>query len=77
MKPSVGRIVHFKGEKNEPCRAAIITAVDENNVVELTVFHKRARIAWARVGHEDGNALETMMGSWHWPERVDAAEAKQ
>lgn len=72
QKPTVGRIVHFKDKKDSPCIAGMITEVDDQNpgVIEMTLFKPHAVMGWAKVGHESGNVLETMVGSWHWPERV-------
>jgi hypothetical protein len=70
QKPSIGRIVHFRAKEGDPCIAAIITEVDNETLVTLTLFHPRPSNSWAHVGLEGSNDLDTMMGSWHWPERV-------
>ena len=69
-KPSIGRIVHYRsygtpgGEFASEDRAAIITAVHDDESVDLCVinptglfFNQRVRPGYAG-------------GTWHWPERV-------
>ena len=84
MKPSVGRIVHFRNpnldEKNETldrlcnggrCVAAIIVGVDVfGDFVSLDV-----RWPWTPEGLRDpvyaAVSEGTAPGTWHWPERVE------
>ena len=68
MKPSVGRIVHFS-DAYGMCRAAIITGVREDNIIDLTFFSPGVTGALARTKIKfDENKSES---SWHWPERVE------
>lgn len=64
MKPSVGRVVHFRG--NEPenagkCVAAIVTEVVGPELIHLTIF--KAEHVGARLYVREGD----VPGSWHWP----------
>ncbi len=72
QKPSIGRIVHFKENKEDSeCTAAIITKVNNDGTVVLTVFEpfKNAHV-FAIVDFEGKNPLSKLVGEWHWPERV-------
>lgn len=78
MKPSVGRIVHYK-PKEEVCYAALITFVEfgadvynqdtgegtKQDLVMLKIFDPDGR-EFNRTTVEGDQA-----GNWHWPERVD------
>jgi hypothetical protein len=73
--PTVGRIVHYvsygtpKGEFTSQCRAAIVTAVNEDKTLDLAVLNPTGmffnRSVW-------GDHTENQGGTWHWPERADA-----
>lgn len=65
MKPTAGRIVHFRG--NEPeiegrCVAAIVADVVGPGLVHLTIFKPGVGV---RLYVAEGDAR----GTWHWPER--------
>lgn len=71
MKPSVGRIVHYR--ESGHCRAAIITDVDLPKSprsgleeVGLTIFPGCRSIS--PVHHGESRTDRT----WHWPEREEA-----
>lgn len=73
MKPSVGRVVHYKsygtpgGEYGAECRAAIVTEA-EGETIGLFVANPTGLFLNQNVAHdEDGKAG----GTWHWPERVE------
>ena len=83
MKPSVGRIVHYKSRGSADgvfppaCRAAIITAVRENDGTSSQILNRLEYVALAvlnptglffddYIEHDE----ERGPGSWHWPERV-------
>jgi hypothetical protein len=83
MKPSVGRIVHYRsygtpgGEYPSVCRAAVITAVDEYQKsddggfvghVDLCVLNPEGMFFNKGV-HQDEESHKG--GSWHWAERVE------
>ncbi|MFF3363600.1 hypothetical protein [Streptomyces misionensis] len=90
QKPTVGRVVHYVsygtpgGEYGKECRAAVVTAVrndepvPEHGVpyVDLCVlnptgmfFNQTCRYAeWD--GTEALAGAEPQGGSWHWPERA-------
>lgn len=69
---SVGRIVHYvsygtpNGEFTSACRAAIITRVYRDNVVDLFVMNPEGLFLNHTVQYSD----EHNGGTWHWPERV-------
>jgi hypothetical protein len=77
MKPSIGRIVHYvsygtpKGEFVSTCRAAVVTAVGDPDVEEISLcainptglfFHESCL-------HEEDVKSG---GTWHWPEREES-----
>ncbi|MDP3768205.1 MAG: hypothetical protein Q8S13_09330 [Dehalococcoidia bacterium] len=73
MKPTVGQIVHYYQDDRTPL-AAIITAVDPVNRVQLTVFWPRDAPFPVRDHH--GNistrvpfAEAPTPGHWSWPPR--------
>lgn len=86
--PSVGRIVHYKsygtpnGEYKPECRAAVITAVHDDQpvpehgvpYVDLFVMNPTGVFlntdAKYDAGNPDGSGQPG--GTWHWPERVEA-----
>lgn len=76
MKPSVGRIVHYRsygtpgGEYTSECRAAVVTETDTSDTVGLAVLNPTGMFFNRTIAHdEDGKAG----GTWHWPERVEEA----
>lgn len=83
MKPSVGRVVHYRsygtpgGEYSSECRAAIVTAVPETvgsfanegtNCVSLCVLNPTGMFFHEEVWR--GTDCGSA-GTWHWPERVE------
>jgi hypothetical protein len=80
MKPSVGRIVHFRSpDRNEAldllcnggrCVAAIIVGVKPDGGVTLDV-----RLPFAFLDHRSIMLHDVPEGAepgqWHWPERVE------
>jgi hypothetical protein len=80
QKPSVGRVVHYVsygtpgGEHTSQCRAAIITAVRDNEpvpehgvpYVDLCVLNPTGQFFSQSLGYSEGHEG----GTWHWPERV-------
>ena len=65
MKPSVGRIVHYK--RGGECHAAIVIDARPDGRVRLKVFFSHGNWEESLVTHEEGNDN----GTWHWPERVE------
>ena len=68
MKPTVGRIVYYKsygspnGEFKSEDRAAIITYVHNDDVVDLCVLNPTGMFFNQRVSHDfDGRG-----GTWNW-----------
>lgn len=82
MKPSVGRIVHYVsygtpgGEYTSQCRAAIITAVDQESLkdelgrveVSLAVLNPTGMFFNEQVVLD---YADKRGGTWHWPEKVE------
>lgn len=64
-KPSIGRIVHFIAEVDQTHLAAIVTAVNDDGTVNLTVFGGNGGYGFSFNVSEGEEA-----GTWHWPERV-------
>jgi hypothetical protein len=72
VKPTIGRIVHFKGESGV-CLAAVVTAIHDNQEeIELVEFfpyhHGSIHSHHSQSGVRFGDAV----GTWHWPEREPA-----
>jgi hypothetical protein len=71
IKPSIGQIVHFaepaKGSEPAVHRAAIVTEINVDGSVELTVFAPNNMYDVSEVECSDYFALNT----WHAPERVE------
>lgn len=71
MKPTVGRIVHYRsygtpgGEYTSQCRAAVITGVNDYDVSLAVLNPEGMFFNTAPEGSPDDR------GSWHWPERED------
>lgn len=75
MKPTIGRIVHYKNteteaqfQKGAQVVPAIITRVHSDNVVNLTVFTDSG----GGVHQKTSVSLGTDAGTWAWPERAEA-----
>jgi hypothetical protein len=79
--PSVARIVHYKsrgsadGKFAPECRAAVVTAVGQDNRISLCVLNPFGMffdqdIEYAATRDDAGNDTEPAGGTWHWPERV-------
>ncbi len=72
MKPSIGRIVHYRsygtpgGEYLPEPRAAIITAVSDGNDVSLCVLNPTGLFFNEDVPYSQ----EPKPGHWSWPPRV-------
>lgn len=74
QQPSVGRTVHFLANAAPPCVAAIVTHVNDDGTVALTVFPP------PYMGHlasppqlavrQDEDHADHANPTWHWPERV-------
>lgn len=72
QKPSIGRIVLFRGEKSNGVNEhpAIITRVWSDTCVNLTVFlDNGAPIVPTSVNHEE-NLESSTNPAWRWPPRV-------
>lgn len=80
MKPTVGRIVHYRsygtpgGEYAPECRAAVVTKVYWNSVdsgieemVSLAVLNPEGMFFNQDVPFSE----RPVGGTWHWPERED------
>lgn len=71
MKPTIGRIVHYRFAPGLPVSGvwpAIVTAVSPDGIVFLEVFGQEDPSARFRFGPEvtpDGD-----VGGWFWPPRV-------
>ena len=72
QKPSVGRIVHFKeNREGAECIAAIITKINNDGTVVLTLFEPfKSMNIFATVDYQGKNPLSQLVGEWHWPERI-------
>lgn len=64
MKPTVGRIVHYRNREGI-CRAAIVAQVIDANETILLVVFGQGTVVWRTV---PGIPHEGPLG-WHWPER--------
>lgn len=84
MKPSVGRIVHYRETRSDACQAALVVQTwdfDPNGPLNLVVFRDGSNdvqqqglsgelIVWkTSVAHESEAPPENP--AWHWPERVE------
>jgi CRISPR/Cas system endoribonuclease Cas6 (RAMP superfamily) len=59
--PTVGRIVHYVDANTSVHLAAIITSVNQDGTLELTVF---------TVGGNPYPVRNVIIAKWHFPERV-------
>lgn len=81
MKPTVGRIVHYRsygtpgGEYSPECRAAVITEVLGLSAalqprVSLAVLNPEGMFFNKDCGYWDSS--NEVGGTWHWPEGEDS-----
>jgi len=73
QKPSIGRIVHFVGERDSINLAALVTAVNEDDTINLAVFGPNGGYGFRQnVKHVEGpvQTTEEASGTWHFPERI-------
>ncbi len=82
MKPSVGRVVHYRslgtpgGEYTSECRAAVVTEVvkpgrpeqGDPARVALAVLNPSGLFFNDDIPQDEGAKAG---GTWHWPERVE------
>jgi hypothetical protein len=68
MKPSIGRIVHYRAESGESL-AAIITKV-EGDAVTLTVFGPDSTAEGVVSLNMAASPATAKDRNWYWPERV-------
>lgn len=70
----VSRIVHYKDEHEDNCKAAIIVHdfKQDNGLVNLRVFYDGINDANAGMVDDWKTSVEFGDGNhqWHWPERV-------
>lgn len=79
-KPTVGRVVHWREERDPRCRAALVidvsplpTRAGTSATIVLRVFTTgiRSDLGDSPVGSEDCEFLvEDDDPNWHWPERT-------
>lgn len=69
MKPSIGRIVHYKHTSGQVCPALIIS-VKENDVCALQIFREYESYVNPETTFFDGNSVDAPFGTWFWPPRV-------
>ncbi len=77
MQPSVGRIVHYtslgdsEGKFPSEVQAALITKVNQDDTVALSVFYTTGTFHMLRVPKTDAVAGQpAARGHWNWPERI-------
>lgn len=70
MKPSVGRIVHFRQRPDSECFAGVVVTVhaDDDYTVDVHVFPSLQWGGGLMVATKHAR-FEGAAG-WHWPERV-------
>lgn len=84
MKPTIGRIVHFKESAVDPCQAAIVVAA-KDDVVNVVLFRDGSNdtqqgwgggepVQWRTAVPSSDNEREGT--AWHWPEREAEEDAK-
>lgn len=77
--PSIARVVHYQaygtpgGEFPSVPRAAIITAVHDDDTVDLCVLNPKGMFFNQQVKRTD----DPTPGSWNWPPYVPAKTAKE
>lgn len=80
MKPSVGRVVHYRMAGREDsdegyCVPAIVTgAYTDPSVADLAIFQPALKTTeyFEEVHTDPASEVEDyVLGHWHWPERVD------
>lgn len=80
MKPSLGRIVHYRKREGGPCQAAVIVKVWSDTTVNLVVFrdgsndssadgHGGELVSWATSATLESESQHAH--TWHAPERVE------
>lgn len=69
MKPTIGRIVHYRQRSEEEWQPAIITEVNSHELVEVQVFGRCED--FGKIDHAEhvDNAYEGSMHVWRWPPR--------
>lgn len=81
MRPTVGRIVHYVSHGSPvredgtqaftaECRAALVTAVNENDTVGLCVVNPTGLFFHESVPESPVEPAYQRGGTWHFPERV-------
>lgn len=71
MTPTTGRIVHYTAHTTQRVHAAIITKVNLDGSVELTIFGVREeRYAGSVVQTEGQPGTKEAQGQWSWPPKV-------
>ena len=68
MRPIVGSIVHFRNATGQ-CRAAIVTQINPNGSLDLSVFGRAGQILAESTVNEGESDQES---TWHWPEVAEA-----
>lgn len=63
MKPSLGRIVHYRDEEGKALAATVVAVVDD--VVNLVVWNEFGK-QFAALNVHQGDEH----GQWNWPPRV-------
>ena len=79
QKPTVGRIVHYVDEFfGNKCLAAIITQVDPDGAVSLSIWNPTGGSQYAETAPDHSEPNDTditvrdwsaLNHKWHWPER--------
>ncbi len=72
MKPSIGRIVLFRGEKSNGANEhpAIVTRVWSDTCVNLTVFLDNGAPFVVTSATQDEDVESGSLRAWRWPPRV-------
>ena len=72
MKPTVGRIVHFRTYSNDEVEPAIITKVHNDTCVNLRIFSdSQPHNDEFRISVTQGDSR----GQWNWPPRTEEKPA--
>lgn len=84
MKPTVGRIVHYRESASDACQAAIVVQPWAGETVNLVLFRDGSNdsqqhgmgaelVAWKTSIPSMAAAADGYSGpTWHWPEREEA-----